>query len=89
LKKMTDEPAYYLEIGGLNEPADAAQPQTDARGLFGRPWLGVHFECCGVYARVYRESDGSAYVGRCPRCTRTVRFRVGPGGTADRFFSAR
>jgi hypothetical protein len=60
---------------------------TDDRpGPAGRPFLGVQFDCCRVYARVYRDADGSHYVGRCPRCMRPVRFRVGEGGSGQRFW---
>ncbi len=53
-----------------------------------RPFLGVHYQCCSVYARVYLNREGTAYVGHCPRCSRQVRFRVGPGGSDARFFQA-
>lgn len=59
----------------------------DAAPARGRPFLGVQFECCGVYARVYR--DGDHYRGRCPKCMRTVQFRVGEGGTGQRFWRVR
>lgn len=52
-----------------------------------RRFLGIHFACCGVYARVYVNRDGTAYVGRCPRCARPVRFEIGPGGSDSRFFT--
>ena len=54
-----------------------------------RPYIGIHFECCGVYARVYRRHDQTTYAGRCPRCLRPVRVRVGPDGTNTRLFRAR
>jgi hypothetical protein len=51
-------------------------------------YLGVHFACCSVYARVYVNRQGTHYVGHCPRCGRRIEFRIGPGGTAERFFTA-
>jgi hypothetical protein len=53
-----------------------------------RRYIGVHFECCGVYARIYRRPDQREYRGRCPRCLREVWVRVGPGGTNARIFRA-
>lgn len=54
-----------------------------------RRFIGVLFDCCGVYARAYRRGDGRFYIGRCPCCLRQVRFRVGEGGSDARFFRAR
>lgn len=53
-----------------------------------RPYVGILFECCGVYARVYRDPKAREYRGRCPRCLRTVRLRVGAEGTSQRLFRA-
>lgn len=55
----------------------------------GRPWIGIHFQCCGVYTRVYRQREASSYEGRCPKCTAKVSLRVGPDGVAARVFTAR
>ena len=51
-----------------------------------RKFLGIWFDCCHVYGRLYKSSDGSAYVGRCPRCMRPVRVKIGGEGTSRRFF---
>ncbi len=48
----------------------------------------VFFRCCHTYARAYRNSEQTAYVGRCPKCGATVRARIGPGGTSRRMFEA-
>ena len=54
-----------------------------------RPYLGIQFECCQVYARVYRNPAGTHYNARCPKCLRGVRIRVGQGGSSNRFFRVR
>ncbi|MBE7712073.1 MAG: hypothetical protein E7Z92_08065 [Cyanobacteria bacterium SIG31] len=51
-----------------------------------RQFLGVWFECCHVYGRLYKNKAGTMYYGRCPKCLRSVRARVGEGGTSRRFF---
>ena len=51
-----------------------------------RQFLGIWFECCHTYGRLYKNASGTAYVGRCPRCMRTVKVRIGGEGTSRRFF---
>ena len=53
-----------------------------------RRFIGIHFACCGCYARVYVNGDGTAYEGRCPQCALPVRVRTGADGTDCRFFTA-
>ena len=84
----SDPRDYKLHLSGLTPsgtpgPSHVPSPQPSAP----RPYLSVHFACCGVYQRVYRDPGGAQYQGRCPRCGRAVRFRVGDGGTAARCFT--
>ncbi|MFO0839765.1 MAG: hypothetical protein U1D55_14740 [Phycisphaerae bacterium] len=67
---------------------NAEQPENPSSGASPRSYVGIHFECCNVYVRVYRRPDQTEYVGRCPRCARSVRLKVGPGGTDARIFRA-
>lgn len=68
-----------------SEPPESGANQ-EKRG--GRRFVGIHFACCGVYARIYMNRDGTAYDGHCPRCSRPISFQIGPGGTDSRFFTA-
>jgi hypothetical protein len=81
---MADDPAYILDISGLT---DATVQQTSDEHS-ARPWLGLQFECCGVYSRIYRNREATAYTGFCPRCARPVRVKIGEGGTNSRMFRA-
>lgn len=52
-------------------------------------FLGIHFACCDVYARIYVNRQGTSYEGRCPACCRSVRIHIDPHtGTTSRFFTA-
>ena len=73
------------DLSGRNDPPTAPSSKAKRR----RRYIGVHFECCGVYARIYRQPNGMCYFGRCPRCLRAVMVRVGPHGTSARLFRAR
>jgi hypothetical protein len=51
-------------------------------------YLGIMFQCCSVYSRIYKNKEGNAYVGRCPCCMRQIKIAIGEGGTERRFFNA-
>lgn len=55
-----------------------------------RPFIGIHFKCCNVYGRIYKNSAGTAYCGHCPRCMRKVEAKCGYGasGVDQRIFQA-
>ncbi len=64
------------------------KPEASKRGGSARPYLGVRFACCGIYLRIYRNRERTAYEGRCPKCMRPIRVLIGGDGTPDRFFNA-
>jgi len=68
---------------------DDSDARHDPPGGEARPYVGVLFECCGVYARVYRRPDVPQYEGRCPRCLRELRVRVAADGVNARMLRAR
>jgi len=84
---VSDPRDYKLDLSTTSGAGE--HPRTEVRGISDRPFLSVHFACCGVYQRVYRDADGKAYRGRCPRCRTPVTFAVGAGGTASRSFIVR
>lgn len=53
-----------------------------------KKFIGIQFECCNVYRRIYVNKDNTAYTGNCPKCFRKVSVRIGEGGTSNRFFKA-
>jgi hypothetical protein len=53
-----------------------------------RKFLGIHFACCNVYVRIYKNKDNTAYEGRCPRCGKKVTVPIGSQGSSSRFFIA-
>jgi hypothetical protein len=82
----SDPRDYKLDLStGAAEGAKNPHPANCTSGP--RPYLSVHFACCGVYQRIYRDPDGTQYAGRCPRCGKPVRFAVGEGGTSLRCFT--
>lgn len=62
--------------------------QSEVDGNGPKPFLGVFFMSCNVYGRLYKNSEGTAYVGRCPRCGKGIAVPIGSGGTSTRFFRA-
>ena len=63
-------------------------PDDSSAASRDRKWIGILFDCCDVYYRAYRNPEGTAYLGRCPRCGLVVHIPVGPDGTDARFFRA-
>ncbi|MEM8668802.1 MAG: hypothetical protein AAGG48_14880 [Planctomycetota bacterium] len=53
-----------------------------------RPFIGINFDCCRTYGRIYRNKQNTAYEGRCPSCNARVSVPIGEGGSSSRFFTA-
>lgn len=76
-----------VEIAGLKCPTpdtEPPSPHTTVSG--GKRWLGILFNCCHVYGRIYKDAANRRYRGRCPSCGTSIDVPVGPGGTSHRFF---
>lgn len=71
----------------VSQSPDRGAPPS-GRSLQARPFIGIRFDCCRVYARVYREQGATHYRGACPRCGCHVSARIAENGTAARFFVA-
>ena len=69
---------HYDDVKNRHTTKDSKQP---------RQFLGIMFECCHIYCRIYKNKEGTAYEGHCPGCFRKIRIRIGKGGTSSRFFS--
>jgi len=78
---------------GPRQQEEASAEETGSgrsgTGRAGSRYLRLWFTCSGVYGRAYLNASGTGYQARCPKCGREVRFRIGPGGTSDRFFEVR
>lgn len=84
---MPHRPDYILKIDGLASADDRDESQQQ-RSVQKRPWIAVSWQCCSVYTRIYRNRQGTAYEGRCPKCGTTAKAAIGSGGTNNRFFNA-
>lgn len=88
----SERPDYILDLSSLAKPPMTPSGQASANAdssCTQRPWIAVHWKCCQTYSRIYRNAQATAYEGRCPKCGKPVRFRVGRGGTDSRFFEVR
>lgn len=81
-----DSIGRHLDVTDLDvsSEGDGAAHSRDGE----RMWVGVYYECCDAYSRVYRRREDLCYRGRCPRCGASVSIRVGPSGIAAKMLIA-
>jgi hypothetical protein len=53
-----------------------------------RPFVGVIFKCCHIYARIYLNKKETAFVGWCPKCGAKMEIHISPTGSKSNFFIA-
>jgi len=81
------DPQDRVEISWLGDRRDSpARDDRPGQQREPRPWLSIWFNCCRIYARIYRNREATAYVGWCPRCGARVQALIGPDGTDRRLF---
>jgi len=75
-------PGDHLDLSSDPRPEDESRPRERRR------FVGIHFACCGVYAQLPLNREGTAYQGYCPRCMKRAEIKIGPDGSSSRFFTA-
>ena len=53
-----------------------------------KKFLGIMFKCCNIYSRIYLNKPEDAYEGKCPKCQKLIKIKIGGSGTDNRFFNA-
>ena len=59
--------------------------QNAIRRLDRKPFVGIIFNCCKAYGRIYLDRSATAFEGRCPRCLKRVVLQISEEGSTDRF----
>ena len=61
--------------------------KKDGQKRVSRPFVGVQWDCCKTYSRIYLNKKGTAYVGWCPKCGKRGQMNVCRNGSNSRFFN--
>ena len=75
------DPRHIVELS--TSPAAGRERRPAAKK---QVFLSLYFSCANAYGRAYKQRDGTCYMGRCPKCGKTVDFPIGEGGTSQRMF---
>ncbi|HWL93242.1 MAG TPA: hypothetical protein VNT79_06880 [Phycisphaerae bacterium] len=85
--KLANSPRALDVVSAPENGTASANPGQEESNR-SRPWLGVLFDCCGVYVRIYRDPAIDVYNGRCPRCGTPITVKVSPDGENTSFVRA-
>ncbi len=72
----------------ISSVPESSNDPSSMRGREPRPFLGIRFQCCRTYGRIYRNDAKTTYTGKCPKCFARVTVPIGSGGNTSRFFNA-
>jgi hypothetical protein len=75
-----------VDIPNVAGRGEGKGPSSHTAVSGGKRWLGILFNCCHVYGRIYKDDANRRYRGRCPSCGTPIDVPVGPKGTSQRFF---
>jgi hypothetical protein len=82
----SDPRDYILELSSASVPAPATPPAKHSPSP--SSFLSIHFRCCNVYARIYKNAAGTAYSGHCPKCQCRAQIGISADGSSSRMFEA-
>jgi hypothetical protein len=83
----SDPRDYILELSSAAAtppPLETSTKPSAAASTF----LSIHFRCCNVYSRIYKNAAGTAYAGHCPKCRRRAQIGISADGSNARMFEA-
>jgi len=49
-------------------------------------FIGILFECCNIYRRIYMNKEKNAYEGKCPNAMERLRWRLDQAERRHVFF---
>ena len=61
---------------------------ADKNNLSKKRYISIYWKCCHSFSRIYKNKEGSAYEGVCPKCKSALSVPVGDHGTTQRTFIA-
>jgi hypothetical protein len=85
---MEEDADYIVEISGQPPVSGPFLEPKAATALHKKPYVSIEFVCCNAFARVYINDCQDAYEGRCPKCLKPLKLKIGAGGTDSRTFKA-